>query len=415
MNTEKKRLTDEEELDAISKGYDIVDKHGNRYKYDANVKIKNDLTGKVFERLTVIRPLRRYKAEKIYWETVCSCNGINKVYATSTDLHIGDKKSCTCYINDKNSKLTYKNLVGETCGRWTVIKELPERANNGARVWLCQCSCNKHTLKKMTTGQWNSGKSKSCGCICREMLVERNYRHGEAHTRLFDIYCKIKSKCYNPNNGEYSYYGGRGITVCKEWRDSYDNFSTWAHNNGYRDDLTIGRIDNNGPYAPDNCRWENMRQQSCNRRSSVRTIDGYIPADLLRLAGVQHNGVRKLCEDVESITIYEFCDRVFGKGINYHLIPKTARDYQFTYDSDIYNLEKELIELYKDIHNKCYSKDNIEHITKNGICTEWLMNSRKFIDWCIDHGYVHGSNIKLIDKTKDYSPDNCEILNIESN
>ena len=408
---EKKRLTDEEEFDAISKGYDIVDKYGNRYKYDPNIKIKTNLIGKVFERLTVIRPLRRYKIDKVYWECVCSCNGFNKVYVSTTDLNSGSVKSCSCYGHNKNSQRSYKNLVGETYGRWTVIEELPERTQDGSRVWLCQCSCSNHTLRKMTTKMWNTKSSQSCGCLSREMLIERNYKHGEAKSRLADIYQKIKSKCNNPNNREYNYYGGRGITVCDEWMDSYISFATWARNNGYNENLTIGRIDNNGPYAPDNCRWEDMRQQSCNRRSSIRTIDGYIPADLLRLAGKKYDRVRKLCENIENITIYEFCDRVFGNGVNYHLIPKTARDYEFTYNDDIYTLEKELIKVYKDIHNQCYPKNGSSSITKVGICTEWLMNSRKFVDWCIDNGYVHGSYVNLIDKTKDFSPNNCEILN----
>lgn len=116
------------------------------------------------------------------------------------------------------------------------------------------------------------GKSHSCGCLGRERSAEvcrSNFKtHGNTKDRLYQIYAGMKKRCFNQNAYNYSDYGGRGITICKEWLDDWLSFKAWAQNNGYKENLSIDRVDVNGNYEPDNCRWVDCVAQANNRRSS---------------------------------------------------------------------------------------------------------------------------------------------------
>ena len=93
-----------------------------------------------------------------------------------------------------------------------------------------------------------------------------NYKHGGKGTRMWSIYCGMKSRCYNPNFPAYKYYGGRGIVICDEWLNDFAQFRDWATSSGYNDDLTLDRKDTNGNYCPDNCRWSTRKEQALNTR-----------------------------------------------------------------------------------------------------------------------------------------------------
>jgi hypothetical protein len=128
--------------------------------------------------------------------------------------------------------------------------------------WVCQCDCGKTTI--VSSQNLRNGHTKSCGCYNSNMTTLRNTRHGQSNTRLYKIWKGIKKRCYNQNSEKYPDYGGRGITVCPEWRD-FITFRDWALSNGYGDNLSIDRINVNMNYEPSNCRWATSKEQANNK------------------------------------------------------------------------------------------------------------------------------------------------------
>lgn len=165
-------------------------------------------------------------------------------------------------------------LVGKTSGKLTVVY-FHGKSKQGNQ-WLCKCSCGNSVI--VSTRDMNSHNKKSCGCLKAEVLLNRNKEmstHNKTNTRLFRIWKGMKFRCYNPNSKDYSRYGARGITVCKEWLDAFINFYNWSMENGYKENLTIDRIDNDGNYEPSNCRWVTIKEQLNNTGNNyLITLDG---------------------------------------------------------------------------------------------------------------------------------------------
>lgn len=139
---------------------------------------------------------------------------------------------------------------------------------NTAIYGLYECPiCKKHFKTK--TNLVNKGMSTKCrSCANRISASARKHKHGDWKARLYSIYNNMKARCTNENAPTYKYYGGKGVTICDEWMSDYLLFKEWALNNGYKDDLTIDRIDSNGCYEPNNCRWATMAEQSKNKCNS---------------------------------------------------------------------------------------------------------------------------------------------------
>lgn len=185
------------------------------------------------------------------------------------------------------------DIKGEKYNRWTVLSL--DRIENKKAFWLCQCECG--TKKVVSSSSLRCGSSKSCGCLHNDNVVRKI--NGLSKTKLYTNYANIKQRCYNPKFPLYKNYGARGIIMCEEWLNDFMNFYNWAIQNGYKEGLTIDRIDVSGNYEPNNCRWIPMKEQYHNRTDNIYYIvnnEKKCLAELCKEYNMPYKTVRKRLE-----------------------------------------------------------------------------------------------------------------------
>lgn len=211
-----------------------------------------DIIGKKYGLLTAIKGIGYKNNHELI---LCKCDCGKEKAVDYYKLISGHTSSC----GDRIHKIKY-NLTGRRFGRLLAVRPHLKKGSNGA-VWECRCDCG-NTIIVPAHNLLVSG-IKSCGC----WKEERNKRR-ESRTRLYKIWQNMKNRCLNSNVKGFVNYGGRGIKICDDWMD-YWKFKDWAINNGYTNNLTIERINVNGNYCPENCKWITLSEQTLNKRNSV--------------------------------------------------------------------------------------------------------------------------------------------------
>ncbi len=175
------------------------------------------------------------------------------------------------------------DLTGQRIGSLTVLCRA-ENDKYGNVQWLCRCDCGQEVIRHST----NLLRGGNCSCGCQLAAISRanaKRTHGGRNTRLYSIWGGMRARC---NNKNMTYYGARGITVCPEW-DDFAAFRDWALSHGYTDSLTIDRIDFDGPYSPENCRWVTIKDQERNKRTNARlTFNGetHVASEWAEITGI---------------------------------------------------------------------------------------------------------------------------------
>ena len=174
-----------------------------------------------------------------------------------------------------DSKRTKIDLTGQSSGEFKVLEEgKPKIRNDGHKVrqWKCLCSCGN--IRYLSTQEIKTKKRKSCGCKHNEYRKKNATIHGDSHKRLHNIWSGMRARCYCETEYHYKWYGARGIKMDDKWRNDYCAFKKWALSAGYSPELSIDRIDNDGDYTPENCRWVDQKTQ-CNNKSNNHYVKAF--------------------------------------------------------------------------------------------------------------------------------------------
>lgn len=229
-----------------------------------------DITGQKFHKLTAIE-FNHIKNNMHFWLFKCDCG--KSIIAYKSDVLFGNKKSCGC------DNIKRKDIAGKKFNKLTAIK-FSHMDENYCQFWLFKCDCGNEKIIKMRNVEL--GTTVSCTCHIRKLTT----KHGYTNNPVFNIWKKIKARCHDSNDQAYAYYGGRGLSMSEEWKDSFDTF---VRDMGVRPSKnhSIDRIDNDIGYSKENCKWSTKHEQQMNRRNTIY---------------VDYNG--------EKVKLFELCEKI---------------------------------------------------------------------------------------------------------
>lgn len=226
-----------------------------------------DLTGQRFGRLVVKELVPSDGRKGTFW--LCQCDCGNTTVVAGQELRRGGTKSCGCLKGNH----PIKDYTGKKIGMLTVLRRADKNIDNCA-AWVCQCSCGN--IVTLRSGVLRAGQ-KSCGCL-RRLSPNVNPLFLKGHkNRLYNIWSGMNYRCTHPKASHWQDYGGKGIRVCDEWKSNFQAFAEWSIAHGYAPNFEIDRIDSNGNYCPENCRWVDHKVNSRNRgvkRSNKTGVPG---------------------------------------------------------------------------------------------------------------------------------------------
>jgi hypothetical protein len=222
-----------------------------------------DLTGKKFNRLTVLRRADHNKGTDPVWVCRCDCEQEREVEVRGSVLRDGRTQSCGC-LRSETSKKRNRNRAGDFTGlkfgQWTVLSQAPNRGQT--RYWLCVCACPAKTQKEVSISSLATGASRSCGCL---RIPASKHPRGRKVSAEYRLWRRLINRCHNPDYPGYAKQGGIGLQVCASWRNSFDMFFSDmgpkpapAH--------TIDRQDRDADYTPENCLWVKSKEKNKDRR-----------------------------------------------------------------------------------------------------------------------------------------------------
>lgn len=241
---------------------------------------------------------------------MCQCIKCGrKAMRNGNKVLCGNAEKCLCKREEEKYKMKFP--VGTKIGHLTTIGEY----NQEEGTILCKCDCGNICKKSVNYLKERRNRQNAyCGRNC-EYIKMNNMNYGYTNKRILGIWHCMRSRCYSIKNPKYKDWGGRGITICDEWLHSYKSFEDWALSHGYRDDLSIDRIDNDGNYCPENCRWATVKEQNENKRPPVRPKHNKTRKNVFTLNG-ETKSLVEWCEE-KGVLVQTVTYRMKKKGMDF--------------------------------------------------------------------------------------------------